>query len=149
MSSMTSTSQDGPELLNKRSIGGILVHLLAVMTGGLGAGLVYLASSHEYTQANARNALNWHLSVLALSVFSFLIFFLGADELTIGGETMAWSIVPPPLDTIVGLIGIILMLVTMIAWLLTWIFTVIATGKAIFGTPWEYPLSRDFVERYS
>lgn len=149
MSSTTSTSNPGPELLNERSIGGILVHLLAFMTSVIGAGLVYLVSNHEYTRANARNALNWHLSVLALTIISFLILFLGADELTIGGDVIEWSLLPQPFDTVVGLIGMLLMLLTMLAWLLTWIFTLIATAKAIFGTPWEYPLARDFVERDS
>lgn len=149
MTSKTSTPNTGPELLTERSIGGILVHFFALATGIVGAGLVYLASNHEFTKANARNALNWHLSVLALTAVAVLVFALGADELTIGGEVTELSLLPPPLDTVFGLVGMLLLLLAMLAWLLTGIFTLIATAKAIFGTPWEYPLARNFVERYT
>lgn len=149
MTSTTSTPGTGPELLTERSIGGILVHIFALGTGIIGAGLVYLISNNEFTQANARNALNWHTSVLALTVIAILVFFLGADELTIGGEVMEWSLLPSPLDTVFALIGTLLLILVVLAVFLTGIFTLIATTKAIFGTAWEYPLARNFVQRYA
>lgn len=142
----TTTQNTGPELLHERSIGGILVHLLALLTGVLGAGLVYLVSNNEYTRANARNSLNWHASVLALTVLAVLVFVPGADELTIGGEVTELALLPAPLDTVFSLVGMLLFLLAMLAWVLTGIFTLVATGKAIFGTAWEYPLARTFVE---
>lgn len=147
MTSTNSNSNTGPELLTKRSIGGILVHFFALLTGIIGAGLVYLVSNNEFTQANARNVLNWHLSVLALTAIAVLVFIPGADELTIGGEVMEWSLLPSPLDTVFALVGTLLLILATLAWLLTGIFTLIATGKAIFGTPWKYPLARNFVNR--
>jgi uncharacterized Tic20 family protein len=136
----------GPELLNERPITGIVVHLLALATGIVGAGLVYLASSHAYTRENARNALNWHLTVLVLSVAAFVTFFLGADTLTVAGDTVQWSPLPGPVDTVVGLVGMVLLFLAALSWLLTWVFGLVATAKAVFGNPWAYPLARDFLE---
>ncbi len=147
MTSTTATPSTGPELLTERSIGGILVHLFALFTGIIGAGLVYLISNNEFTRTNARNALNWHASVLALTITGLLVFVPGADELTIGGEVMEWSLLPTPLDTVFALVGMLLLAIAMLAWFLTAFFTLIATAKAIFGTAWEYPLARTFVQR--
>lgn len=141
-------SNTGPELLDERSIIGIAVHLIALFTGILGAGLIYLVSDHEYTRTNARHALNWHVSVLVLTVVALGTFFLGVDDLTIGGETVELALLPEPLGTIVFLIAFVLLILTMLAWFLTGIFALIATVKAIFGTPWEYPFAREFVERF-
>lgn len=149
MNSDTAKQNRGPELLNERSIGGILVHLFALFTGVFGAGLVYLLSNHEFTRANARNALNWHFSVLVLAVVAFVTFFLGADTMTVAGDTVQWSPLPAPLDGVVGLLGGLLLFAAGLAVLLTGVFAVIATFKAIFGTPWEYPLSRTLVSRDS
>lgn len=145
MSSQSTTPTSGPELLNERSLSGIVVHLIAFFTGILGAGLIYFVSDHPYTKANARNALNWHLSVLVLTVVAFVTFLLGADELTVGGETTEWSLLPAPLDTIFGLLGTALLVITMLAWLLTFVFALVATVKAIFGTPWKYPFAREII----
>ncbi len=146
MSSQPPISNTGPALLEERSITGVVVHLLALFTGILGAGLVYLISNRTYTKANARNALNWHLSVLLLTVGAVVTFALGADQMTVGGETMELSLLPAPLDTVFALLGMPLLLITMLAWLLTVIFAIIATIKAIFGTPWKYPFSPEPVE---
>jgi hypothetical protein len=149
MASTTSTPSTGPELLTERSIGGILVHLLSLFTGIIGDGIIYLISNNEFTRANARNALNWHVSVLALTIIAILVFIPGADELTIGGEVMEWSLLPSPLGSVFTFIGILLLLLVMLTWLLTLIFALIATIKAISGTAWKYPLAREFVERYT
>lgn len=135
----------GPNVLSERSLGGIFVHPLALLTGGLAAILLYLVSGHEFTKANARNAINWYLSVLVLFVVGFGLFFLGADELEIGGETMEWAILPEPFGLIVALVGAVLVIGVIISMLATWIFAIVATIKAIFGTAWEYPLARSFI----
>ncbi|MCU4742772.1 DUF4870 domain-containing protein [Halobacteria archaeon AArc-m2/3/4] len=145
MTSTTPTPNHGPELLDERSVTGIVVHPLAFLTGGLLAIPIYLVSSHEYTRANARNALNWYLSVVLLTVVSFTVFFLGADEMTVGGEPVEWSLLPEPFHTIVGFVGILLLLPTILAWMATLLFAVVATIKAIFGTAWEYPFARRLV----
>ena len=64
---------DGPELLAERSVLGIFIHPITLLTGFFGVGIVlaafvYLLSSHQFTRENARNALNWHLSVFLLAL---------------------------------------------------------------------------------
>jgi len=146
---MTTTSTaSGPELLDERSLGGILVHLLGLVTGFLGPVLVYAVSDHEFTRANARHALNWHVTVFVLSVVAIVTFFLGADELTVGGETTELSLLPAPLDTVFWIVGMVLVIAMTIALLLTFVYTIVATLKAIFGSVWTYPGSVDVVERF-
>ena len=146
---MTSTSTPpGPELLDERSIGGILVHLLGLFTGFLGPILLYAVSDHEFTRTNTRHVINWHLTVFFLMVVAFVMFFLGADEITVGGETTEVTLLPPPLDIVFGLVGFFLVLILLIAILLTFVYTIVATIKAIFGSVWTYPGSIAFVERY-
>lgn len=146
---MTSTSTtSGPELLDERSLGGILVHLLGLLTGFIGPILVYAVSDHEFTRANARHALNWHVTVFVLSIVAIVTFFLGADDLTVGGEATELSLLPAPLDTVFGIVGMVLVIIMVIALLLTFMYTIVATLKAIFGSIWTYPGSVDVVERF-
>ena len=146
---MTSTRPaSGPELLNERSLGGILVHLLGLITGFLGPVIVYAAAKNEYTRENARHALNWHVTVFALMIVAMVTFFLGADELTVGGEATELSLLPAPLDTVFAVVGVLLVLLLMIAILLTLVYTLVATVKAIFGSVWTYPGAVDVVGRF-
>ena len=146
---MTSTpTASGPELLDERSLGGILVHLLGLLTGFVGPAVVYAVSTHEFTRTNARHAINWHVTVFALFVTGTVTFFLGADELTVGGEPTELSLLPAPLDTVFAAVGALLLLLLMIAILLTLIYTIVATLKAIFGSIWTYPGSIDIVDRF-
>jgi len=69
---MTSTPPTpGPKLLEERSLGGILIHFLAIPTGVVGAGILYLLATDEFTKRNARNALDWHLTVLLITAITF------------------------------------------------------------------------------
>ena len=146
---MTSTpTASGPELLDERSLGGILVHPLGLLTGFVGPILVYAVSDHEFTRANARHALNWHVTVFVLSIAAVVTFFLGADELTVGGEATELSLLPAPLDTVFAAAGALLLILMSIALLLTLVYTIVATLKAIFGSIWTYPGSVDVVERF-
>ncbi|GAB6878310.1 hypothetical protein JCM17823_05840 [Halorubrum gandharaense] len=146
---MTATSTaSGPELLDERSLGGILVHFLGLLTGFFGPLLVYAVSDHEFTRANARHALNWHVTVFVLTIVAMVTFFLGADEYTVGGgEPTELSLLPEPLDTVFGIVGMILMIVVITAILLTFVYTIVATVKAIFGSVFTYPGSVDVVKR--
>jgi len=137
---MTSTPPaSGPELLDERSLGGIFVHILGLLTGFVGPAVVYAVSDHEFTRENARHALNWHVTVFVLAAVSIVTFFIGADET---------SILPAPLDTVFGVIGILLLIVLMIVFLVTWAYIAVATLKAIYGSVWTYPGSVDIVERF-
>ena len=145
---MTSTpTASGPELLDERSLGGILVHFLGLITGFVGPVIVYAAANNEYTRENARHALNWHVTVFVLTVVAMVTFFLGADELTVGGEATELSLLPAPLDSVFTAVGVLLVLLLMIAVLLTLVYSLVATVKAIFGSIWTYPGSVDVVER--
>ena len=146
---MTSTpTATGPELLDERSLGGILVHLLALLTGFIGPAVVYAVSDHEFTRQNARHALNWHVTVFVLCIIGFVTFFLGADELTVGGQVTELSLLPAPLDTVFAVVGSLLVVLLMIAILLTLVYSLVATIKAIFGSIWTYPGSIAIVDRF-
>lgn len=145
---MTSTqSHSGTELLDERSVGSILVHPLGLLTGFVGPLLVYALSNHNTTRENARHALNWHTTVFCLAVVGVGSFFLGADELTVGGEPTQVSLLPAPLDTLFTVVGALFVLLLMIAMALTVVYTVVATLKAIFGSVWTYPGAVDIVAR--
>ncbi|MUV85209.1 DUF4870 domain-containing protein [Natronomonas sp. CBA1123] len=147
---MTETTSS-PDLLEQRPITGILVHIFGFLTGlfgaGIvGAGIVYLASSHQFTKENARHALNWHLSITILAIITIVTFLFGAEELETGtGGTIELITLPAPLDTVVTVVAIVSAFVFIVASFLGLIFPFIATGKAIFGTAWKYPLVPEFV----
>ena len=144
---MTSTpTVPGPELLDKRSIGGILVHLVAIPTGVIGAGLVYLLTTNDFTKRNARNALDWHLTVLTFVVATFGSLFTYA-ELTGQGTTDVVTLPSPVASGAALVISVLLTLWTGVTFL-TVIIGFIAMGKATFGTAWRYPLSPALVDRF-
>ena len=142
----TTSATGGPSLLEERSIGGILVHLVAIPTGVIGAGLVYLLSTDEFTKRNARNALDWHLTVLTFVVVTFGSLFTYA-ELTGQGTT---DVVTLPSPVASGAALVISVLLTLWTGVVFWTTVVgfIAVGKAIFGTAWRYPLSPALVDRF-
>jgi uncharacterized Tic20 family protein len=141
----------GPELLAERSVLGIFIHPITLFTGFFGVGIViaifvYLLSSHQFTRANARNALNWHLSVSLLAIVGLILFVLGADEWTAEtGQTVSVSLLPEPLATISLIIGGVLLFLGGVAGLLTIVFSIAATFKAIFGSAWPYPFAPDLL----
>ena len=141
----------GPELLAERSVMGIFIHPITLFTGFFGIGIViavfvYLLSNHQFTRANARNALNWHLSVALLAIIGLILFVLGADEWTTEtGQTVSVSLLPEPLATISLIIGGVLLFLGGVAGLLTIVFSIAATFKAIFGSAWPYPFAPDLL----
>lgn len=137
----------GPDLLEERSIGGILVHVIAIPTGVIGAGLVYLVSTNEFTERNARNALDWHLTVLALTVATFGSLFTYA-ELTGQGITNV-AVLPAPVATVANVIILALLALWMLVTFWTFVVGFIAMGKATFGTAWRYPLTPALVDRFA
>ena len=145
----TSTDEDatrGPQLLEDRSVAGILVHLLAIPTGVVGAGLVYLLASTEFTKRNARNALDWHLTVLGLTVVTFGSLFIYA-----AGTGQGFTEMVPLQSSVLTGAGIVvpgLLILWFGAMSFTFVAGLVAMGKAIFGSAWRYPLSFPFVDRY-
>lgn len=141
----TAATTEGPSLLEERSIGGILVHLVAIPTGAIGAGLVYLVTTNDFTKRNARNALDWHLTVLALTVLTFGSLFIYA-ELSGQGITDV-AVLPSSVTSVAGLVVVALVSLWMSLGLWTFLVGVIAMGKATFGTAWRYPLTPAVVDR--
>ncbi|ELZ24370.1 acyltransferase [Haloterrigena salina JCM 13891] len=81
-------------------------------------------------------------------IVALVMFFLGADEITVLGETTEVSLLPAPLDIVFGLVGFLLIIVLLIAIFLTLVYIIVATVKAISGSTWTYPGAIAFVERY-
>jgi len=143
----TVSATEGPNLLDERSISGILVHFVAIPTGVVGAGLMYLLATNDFTKQNARNALDWHLTVLTFVVVTFGSLFTYA-ELTGQGTT---DVVTLPSPVASGAALVISVLLTLWTGVVFWTIVVgfIAMAKATFGTAWRYPLSPALVDRYS
>lgn len=146
MTSASTPTAPGPELLDERSIGGILVHLLSIPTGVVGAGVVYLVATNEFTERNARNALDWHATVLTLTVLAFGSVFTYAEFTGRGAAGVVT--LPPPVATGAGVVVSALLVVWMVVTFCTFFVALIATGKAVFGETWRYPLTPALVERF-
>ena len=136
----------GPQLLASRSVAGILVHFIAIPTGVVGAGLVYLLARNEFTKRNARNALDWHLTVLGLTIVTFGL-LVSYTEGTVQGVADI-AVFSPPVSTGIGLLVPLLLTGWGGALVLTVGLGLIAMGKATFGSAWRYPFSLPLVERY-
>lgn len=149
--SQTTTPTDeeatrGPQLLEERSVAGILVHFIAIPTGIVGAGLVYLLASNEFTRRNARNALDWHLSVLALTAAAFGSLVIYAEGT--GQRLTDIAVLPSSVSTAAGIVVPALLALWVGVFFLTFVVGLAAMGKAIFGSAWRYPLSPPLVDQY-
>lgn len=133
-------SAAGPDVLAERPLLGIFVHTLALWIpfggGVLAAGAIYRLTDQPFTCENARNALNWYLTVLAI-VVGLLI--------TFGTAAVLEDI--PYVGAAAFLISLPFFLAAFVATALTLVYWILATGKAIFGTAWRYPLSYEFLDR--
>lgn len=139
--STDSQTQPGPSLLTDRPLGGIFVHLLGLGTLFVLPAVVYLVANRDFTRQNARHALNWQL----LYTGAFVVLF---GTLGVGLVVDTWA----PDETVFQWIGAAFVLAfaaglfaSTFAMLLNLAFVLIATGNAIFGTAWSYPLAPDFV----
>ncbi|WP_254522000.1 DUF4870 domain-containing protein [Natrinema caseinilyticum] len=134
-------TQPGPDLLTERTLSGIFVHLLGLGTGVVLPAVVYLVAKRDFTRENARNAFNWQLLITGTFAVLFGTFATGlAFE--------SWA----PENTPLRQIGTVFLLVFAVGVfvctsvvLINFAFGLIATGKAIFGSAWSYPLAPDFV----
>ena len=142
----TTLNTAGPTLLADRSVGGILVHFIAIPTSIVGAGIVYLFATNEFTKQNARNALDWHLTVLVLTIITFGSLFL-YPGITEQGITPVAAL-PSFIATmaVVTIFGLLALWVVVQSW--TLLVGLVATGQAMFGTAWRYPFSPPLVDRY-
>jgi len=129
-----SPRQPGPSLLTERTLTGIFVHLIGLLTAFIGPLLIYAASSHEFTQRNARNAANWQLFYFATVVVAILLF---------GVVFVADLLLPDVIVFVLLLVIFVFVLLMAVLGFLNLAFVLIATGKAIFGGSWEYPITPD------
>ena len=99
---------------------GVLAHVLSIFTGFLGPLIIYLAveNKKKFAKENAKNALNFQLTVIIAYIISFILIFV--------------------------LIGIFLIFVV---FLLDIIFCIVAatnTGKS--NVAYKYPLAINFLK---
>ncbi|WP_255169431.1 DUF4870 domain-containing protein [Natrononativus amylolyticus] len=131
------STQPGPDVLTERTLAGIFVHVIGLFTGAIGPGIVYLLSDHEFTRDNARTAINWQLFYFVSFVAVLALFFVA----------VALDFVLPDFVVVTVLLVVFaLFFVVMLLTILNLVFPLVATGKAIFGTAWEYPIAPDFFD---
>ncbi|MFC4449563.1 DUF4870 domain-containing protein [Halorussus aquaticus] len=123
MDSVTESSEDRSAA--KRTIFGTIVHLLGLVFGILGVGVVYLLSDAAFTKTNARNALNWQIFVLVVGALLGVMAF---------GLKMVsdWFV-------ILAALGTLLLVV------LNTVFCLVAAVKALRGQEWRYPFTPDIL----
>jgi len=138
-----------PDQSDNRSTGGIIVHILALFTSFVGPAIMYAIFDNEFTRENARNAINWHITFMAIGVVAFVTTALGGTEITVSGQSTELSVVPSPLDTVFTFIGVPVMIAFGIGFFLTLWFAVIATYKAAYGSTWSYPGAINIIGRFS
>jgi uncharacterized Tic20 family protein len=133
------------------SLLGVLIHPIAFVglfgVGFLAAGVVYALADQPFTKSNARNAVNWHLSVFGLTVVSGAMFVLGRTEIVGGSETVGLAVLPSPLDGLFGFVGLLFAVVTLVAGFLSIVFAIVATMNALAGNAWPYPFVPEIVGR--
>ncbi|ELY76597.1 DUF4870 domain-containing protein [Natrinema pallidum] len=134
------TTEPGPSILAERTLLGIFVHFIAILPfiGPIATVVIYLASSHEFTRANARNALDWHLFVIG-SVLATFALLIGLDTL------FEYVTVPGSLEAAVLLPVFVLVFAAMSLGLLSAVIWIVAMAKAIFGEAWRYPFAPELV----
>jgi len=147
-----------------RSVAGVSVHVLglaaaagayartsgiAVATLSFGgvAAVVFAASEHSFTRANARNALNWSLSVTVFSTVLAVPTLLYAMDGQLYGFAVAGPLLPPALDGAAKFGSLALTAVALLAVVATVPFAAFAAWKAALGDSWSYPLAASVVER--
>lgn len=134
-------SQPGPSLLTERTLTGIFLHPLGLLSGVALPAAIYLTTDHPFTRQNARNVLNWHLCYLGVFVavlFGFVLTFV-VDAVLPDFAPFDWLVLVILLLVVLGVF------VLAILTLLTMVFSVVGMVKAIFGTAWEYPIAPDLL----
>lgn len=147
-----------------RSVAGVLVHVLALAAAVAAfwftsdvaaaylafsgvAAVVYVASDHSFTRANARNAVNWSLSVLAFATVSAVPTALYAMDGQFYLFAVSGPLLPPALTSAVELWSLALVVAIVAVLVATVPLAVFAAWQAAMGTPWSYPLAASVVER--
>lgn len=121
MARTLSATDGSPPDANRTTIAGILVHVLGMFFGFVGAGLVYLVSTAPFTRANAQNAVNWHVFAFGMGLVAVVLAF------GLGAISDVFVIIGAAIGVTVAFLNII--------------FCLWATVKAIRGDEWEYPLA--------
>ena len=146
----TATSLDSDQS-ETRSLGGVLVHVLALFTSFVGPAIVYAFSEHRFTRENARRTLNWHATLAILwtpgLMLMSLIVLVAGDDVTVNEEPIDPVSVPSALETALTFVAIILAFAMSVAVLVTFAYAVVGTLKALSGSVWSYPGAVDIVGR--
>ncbi|MCD2201729.1 DUF4870 domain-containing protein [Halobacterium sp. KA-4] len=95
------------------------------MFGFIGAGVVYLRTSDEFTKSNARNSVNWWLFMFGAAFVLLVVGFILSTQ----GDIFV--ILVTAIAAVLGLISLA--------------FTIWAAVKANSGEVWEYPLAPNLI----
>lgn len=136
----SSTTEPGPSILAERTLLGIFVHFIAILplVGLIATVVIYAVSNREFTRANARNALDWHLFVSGSFLATFVLVF-GLDAL------FEYVALPGIVETAVFLPVFALAFVAIFLGFLSVFVWIVAMAKAIFGEAWRYPFVPELV----
>ena len=115
----------------------VLTHILGIFIGIWGSLIIYFVTNQRDVKEHAKNALNWHLSVLVFVIFLIvlliisILFFRTNETLPI---ILATSIL------------VISFIIALALYILGLVFSIIAAIKAGEQKAWKYPLSIPFLK---
>ncbi|MFT4244780.1 MAG: DUF4870 domain-containing protein [Candidatus Woesearchaeota archaeon] len=115
----------------------VLTHILGIFIGILGSLIIYFATSQRDVKEHAKNALNWHLSVIIYVIFLVILMIISILLFRI--DTSIYSIIGVGIMVLFFILAILL-------YILGLIFSIIAAIKAGEGHTWKYPLSITFLK---
>lgn len=108
---------------------GVLTHILAIFSSFLAPLLILLLAEDKFSRNNAREALNWQISLL---IYMFVV-----------GAVAIFLVL-----TIVGILLLpLLLLVVVVLYVIDIVFSVLAAIKASKGIVWRYPGSITFLSK--
>jgi uncharacterized Tic20 family protein len=113
-------------------LAGLIGAFVVPIIGGVLGPLIFYATrdKEDFVKENARNALNWQISLLIMGIISGVFIAVGAIF------TVAF----------VGLIPLMIgVLMAIVLSILDFVFVIVGAIKAADGEAWEYPLTYDFV----
>lgn len=95
----------------------ILAHVLGLFTSFIGALIILLVAEDSFSKANAKEALNWQLSMIIYTIISIILMFVLIGFLLIGLLALA-----------------------------NLVFCILAAVKASENENWKYPLTIRFIK---
>ena len=115
----------------------VLTHILGIFIGIWGSLIIYFATSQKDVKEHAKNALNWHLSVIIYVIFLIILMIISIFLFRM--DTTTYSIIGVGIMVLFFILAILL-------YILGLTFSIIAAIKAGEGNTWKYSLSIPFLK---